>query len=60
VIFDDAAGVLLRGFAGILGGDGVKNFLFDQMLGRSAHGHETDADAQKDFHRDEGKAANSN
>jgi len=53
VIFDDAAGVLLRRLTGIFIGDGVKNFLFNQMLGGSEKRSEAETQAQKDFHADE-------
>src|SRR4029077_1095850 len=53
VIFDDAAGVLLRRFTGILIGDGVKCFLVKQVLGGGEKRSEADAQAQKDFHADE-------
>jgi hypothetical protein len=53
MIFDDASGVLLRGFAGIFIGDGIKDSLFDQVLGGSEKRSEAETQAQKDFHADE-------
>jgi hypothetical protein len=54
MVFHDPAGIFLRPFAGVFGGDGVKCFLVNQMLGGSRERGEADAEAQKDFHADEG------
>jgi hypothetical protein len=53
MVFDDAAGIFLRGFTGVFGGDGAKGFLVDEMLGRGGDRGEAYAEAQKDFHADE-------
>jgi hypothetical protein len=53
MVFHDSAGVLLRAFTGVFGGDGVKRFLVNQMLGGSRERGETEAETQKSFHADE-------
>jgi hypothetical protein len=53
MVFHDPAGVFLRAFTGVFSGDGVKRFLFNQMLGGSRERGKADAEAQKDFHADE-------
>jgi hypothetical protein len=43
MVFHDPPGIFLRAFTGVFGGDGVKCFLIDQMLGGSGERGEADA-----------------